>query len=61
MFKGVALVLLGIFFMVASFLAKEARGAFSKLPGPPPSYAQRAIFFVVGVAAFIKGLFVFVG
>jgi hypothetical protein len=47
--------------MIASLLAKEVRGAFSKLPGPPPSYTQRAIFFVAGLAAFIKGLLVLVG
>jgi hypothetical protein len=47
--------------MIASFLAKEVRGAFSKLPGPAPSYTQRAIFFLVGLAAFIKGLLMLVG
>jgi hypothetical protein len=56
LFKDVALVVLGLFFMIASFFAKEVRGAFSKLPGPPPTYAQRAIFFLVGLVALIKGL-----
>lgn len=50
------LAALGLFFMVMSYLANEARGAFSKLPGTPPSRTSRVIVFGVGLAAFVKGI-----
>ena len=53
--------MLGLFFMIMSFVATEVRGPFSKLPGPPPSMSQRVIFFLVGVAACVKGLQMLVG
>jgi hypothetical protein len=57
MFTAIGLALLGLLFMVVSFVATGVRGAFSRRgPSRPPTQTERVIFFLVGLAAFIKGL-----
>jgi hypothetical protein len=56
MFTSIGLAALGLFFIVMSFIATGVRGAFSRQPGIPPTRTHRVIFFLVGVAAFVKGL-----
>jgi hypothetical protein len=55
-FTSVGLAVLGVFFMVMAFVAMGVRGAFSRRgPGRPPTKTERTIFFLVGLAALIKG------
>jgi hypothetical protein len=62
MFTSIALAGLGLFFMVMSFIATGVRGVFVRRgPGTPPTKTQRVIFFVVGLAALIKGLLMLLG
>jgi hypothetical protein len=56
-FTAIGLAILGLFFMVMSFIATGVRGAFSHQgPSRPPTKTERVICFLVGLAAFIKGL-----
>jgi hypothetical protein len=56
-FTAIGLALLGLLFMAMSFLATGLRGALSRQGlSRPPTKTERTIFFLVGLAALIKGL-----
>ena len=56
-FAAISLAVLGAFFVGTSFIATGVRGALLRQgPSRPPTKTERVIFFLVGVAALIKGL-----
>lgn len=61
MVTGIVLAILGLFFIAMSIFATGVRGALSRQPSIPPTRTHRVIFFLVGVAAFVKGLRMLLG